>query len=765
MAKVTSLKVILQAGSDSLLYASWAFSGTKNLKNLDSYNVYWYYKTGDGISYEGEKKTGVKDKFNTYSMPSNATEVTVKVAPVAKYKNKKKKKRYYTSEYVSATFKVIDSTPEQPNAPSLAIDKYKLTATLDGITDTRANQIEFYVVNGNSKCYTGVVNVATQRAIFTKTNITPGGKYRVKCRAINIVGSKKLYSDWSTFSSEETTIPTAPTNVKATVDSETSVKLTWTKVSNATGYKVEYTTEKKHFDKIDNMPSVTVTNTTAYITGLDSGKQWYFRVCATNDAPGNAGGWSSIVSAIIGTKPEAPTTWSSSTTAVVGDEVILYWVHNTEDASKQTGAQIKLIVNGKESTIAYTKTIDDDETVYSYALNLSAYTEGAEILWQIRTKGITNTYGDWSIQRKIKLNAAPSLGLQLSDASGSEMLMTFPFKMELTAGPASQTPIGYHVSIINQEAYETEDDIGRVIQVGAGTEVYSKVFNVNTNPLVINLMPSDVILENNQIYDVKATVTMDTGLTAEVTDSFEVSWSEVSYEPDAELAYDEDTLSMYITPFCEDENEELVSDVTLSVYRREFDGTFTEIASDIANGRSTAVTDPHPSLDYARYRIVATSTVNGSMGYTDLPGEPIGEPSIVIQWDEDWTSFDHAGEEEADYEIPPWTGSMVKLPYNISTSENHSPDISLVKYIGRSHPVSYYGTQRGESASWSTVIPKDDVETLYALRRLAVWAGDVYVREPSGVGYWAQITVSISQKHDDLTIPVSFDINRVEGGI
>ena len=120
---------------------------------------------------------------------------------------------------------------------------------------------------------------------------------------------------------------------------------------------------------------------------------------------------------------------------------------------------------------------------------------------------------------------------------------------------------------------------------------------------------------------------------------------------------------------------------------------------------------------------------------------------------------------EADYEIPPWTGSMVKLPYNISTSENHSPDISLVKYIGRSHPVSYYGTQRGESASWSTVIPKDDVETLYALRRLAVWAGDVYVREPSGVGYWAQITVSISQKHDDLTIPVSFDINRVEGGI
>ena len=759
---VTSLKVILQAGSDSLLYASWAF-GRSNLKH---YKVVWKYQTGDGIKYAGESKE-VTTKYDTYSMPSNATIVEVTVTPVAKSKKKKKKKPYWSGASTTAKFLVSQSIPEQPNAPSLVIDKYKLTATLDGITDTRADQIEFYVVKGNSKYDSGVASVVTQRAVFVKKDITPGGKYRVKCRAINIVGSKKLYSDWSTFSSEETTIPTAPTNVKVTVDSETSVKLTWTKVANATGYKVEYTTEKKHFDKIDNMPSVTVTNTTAYVTGLDSGKQWYFRVCATNEAPGNVGGWSSIVSAIIGTKPEPPTTWSSSTTAVVGDEVILYWVHNTEDASKQTGAQIKLIVNGKESTISYTKTIDDDETVYSYALNLSAYTEGAEILWQIRTKGITNAYGDWSIQRKITLNASPSLGIRFTDGTGEDSMLTmFPFKMELTAGPGSQTPIGYHIAIINQETYVSEDDIGREIQVAAGTEVYSKVFNVSTNPLIVNLMPSDISLENNQMYDVKATVTMNTGLTAEVTDSFEVSWSEDEYIPNAEIEYDEDTLSCYITPYCETEEEELIPDVTLSVYRREFDGSFVEIASGIENNRTVAVTDPHPSLDYARYRIVATSTLNGSMGFSDLPGEPIGEPSIVIQWDESWTEFDHyAGEEEADYETPPWTGSMVKLPYNISTSENHSPDISLVKYIGRSHPVSYYGTQRGESASWSTVIPKDDVETLYALRRLAVWAGDVYVREPSGVGYWAQITVSISQKHDDLTIPVSFDINRVEGGI
>ena len=108
---------------------------------------------------------------------------------------------------------------------------------------------------------------------------------------------------------------------------------------------------------------------------------------------------------------------------------------------------------------------------------------------------------------------------------------------------------------------------------------------------------------------------------------------------------------------------------------------------------------------------------------------------------------------------------MLKLPYNIDVSNSHKPDVELVEYIGRSHPVSYYGTQVGETASWSVDIPMSDKETLYAIRRLAKWMGNVYVREPSGSGYWANIKVSFSQKHRDVVIPVTFDITRVEGGV
>ena len=41
--------------------------------------------------------------------------------------------------------------------------------------------------------------------------------------------------------------------------------------------------------------------------------------------------------------------------------------------------------------------------------------------------------------------------------------------------------------------------------------------------------------------------------------------------------------------------------------------------------------------------------------------------------------------------------------------------------------------------------------------------GDVYVREPSGVGYWANIKVSFSQKHTEKLVPVTLTITRVEG--
>ena len=377
---------------------------------------------------------------------------------------------------------------------------------------------------------------------------------------------------------------------------------------------------------------------------------------------------------------------------------------------------------------------------------------------KVRTQGITGVYGDWSTERSVDVYAPPTLELQVTNTSGDllETLEAFPFHVDATAGPATQSPIGYFLTVIANDAHETVDDYGNVKYVNSGEQVYAKNFDI-TEPLSVEISAEHINLENNVTYTLTCTASMNSGLTAESSHEFVVAWEDAEYEPDAEIGIDEDNLSAYIRPYCDNKN------VYLSVYRREYDGSFTELATGLDGAADTYITDPHPALNYARYRVVSKTKDTGAVSYCDVPGYYIGESAIVIQWAEEWSNFNTDNEDEM--EQPTWAGSMLKLPYNVDVTDKTDGDVSLIKYAGRKHPVSYYGTQLGETANWSTVIDKSDTETLYALRRLARWQGDVYVREPSGTGYWANIKVGLSLKHRELTIPVTFDITRVEGGI
>ena len=409
-------------------------------------------------------------------------------------------------------------------------------------------------------------------------------------------------------------------------------------------------------------------------------------------------------------------------------------------------------------------------------------------MWRVRTKGILGTlntdYGwsDWSIQRTIDVYSKPTLELDIINKEGTTLdtIKSFPFYIKGTAGPSTQSAIGYHIEITANNSYETVDSMGNRKLIGEGDSVYSKYFDI-TGELSVEMSANNIDLEDGISYSLTCTVSMDSGLTAEETLTFAVKWGDETYDVDASISIDPETFAAYIRPYCTTQKEVnitntttgetetvtddvLVEGVTMSVYRREYNGEFTEIATGLDNMQNIVVTDPHPALDYARYRIVATTELTGAISFYDPPGYPVNCKSVIIQWDEEWTSFDNFNIEETIAE-PAWTGSMLKLPYNIDVSDKNNPDVSLVEYIGRKRPVTYYGTHIGETASWSVAIPKDDKETLYALRRLAIYMGDVYVREPSGSGYWANVKVSFSQTHCELTIPVTLELTRVEGGI
>lgn len=809
-----------QSDSNGVLFATWSWDKS----NTENYDTEWSYDTGNDVWFIGSDST-TEYKQSTYSIPSNAIRVRFRVKPISKkYTSNNKETSYWTASWSSyKTCKVDDITPpSKPSTPEVKIEKYKLTATLDNL-DVNATKIQFKIVKNNSTTFkTGTATITTGHASYSCT-VDAGGEYKVACRSYN--GSE--YSDWSEYSDNYTTIPSTPkgiTTLKAT--SESSVYLEWAAVTSAETYNIEYTTKKNYFDGSDQVTKIDgVTGTHYEKTGLDSGQEYFFRIQAVNTE--GESGWSEIKSVVIGKKPSAPTTWSSTTTIIVGEELTLYWVHNSEDGSSQTWAELELVVGGETKTYSVQNTTDEEEKDKTsfYKVNTSAYAEGTTIKWRVRTKGVLDGYSDWSVQRTVDIYAPATLTLNLlksvDDVGESiDIVEAFPFYIYGHAEPKTQLPIGYHVSVISNEIYETVDRIGNRVIVNVGQEVYSKYVDVFTDIPIVEMSASNIDLENNVSYTVKCTVSMNSGLTAEASLPFTVSWTEVAYTPNAEISLDTDAYVTHISPYCRSyrienykvelsggkyaktsetidqvygevvnrrftatgeqvyegitadgeevyycqvEESDVIEGVSLSVYRREFDGGFTELATGLVSGQDTFITDPHPALDYARYRIVATTDATGAVSYCDLPGYPVGGKAAIIQWDEAWSSFDVTGEDAL--EEPAWAGSMLKLPYNIDVSDASAPDVELVEYIGRENPVGYYGTQRGHTSTWNVEIEKDDEETLYAIRRLQNWMGDAYVREPSGSGYWANVKVSFSQKHRELTIPITFTITRVEGGV
>lgn len=749
----------LQANTDRTMYISWVW----NKSNTKEYKVMWHYATGDGLWFVGNDGTETY-KQSLYSAPSNATRVKVKVKPISNtHKVNDKDVRYWVADWsTEKIYDFKDNPPVKPSTPSVTIEKYKLTAELNNLgSDMHASEIEFQIVKNDKSVFNSGKAKITKSSVSYSCKVNAGAEYKVRCRSV----SGKRVSDWSDYTDNIGTIPSAPSKIttcKAT--SATSVYLEWGSVKTATSYDIEYTTKKSYFGGSDQTTTVSSIATPKYEkTGLTSGTEYFFRVRAVNSQGASA--WSGIKSVAIGKAPSAPTTWSSTTTAIVGDPLTLYWVHNSQDESSQVSAILEIYINGVKRSYTIKNTTDEElkDKTSSYSVSTSGYTEGVKMEWRVKTAGVTLEYGEWSILRTVDIYAPPTLELNVTDYDNKPMstLASFPFYVSASAGPDTQSPIGYHLSIVANSGYETTDDIGNITTVTAGDEVYSKYFDVASD-LLVELSASNLILENNIEYTITCSVTMNSGLVTEATSQFLVAWTENEYEPNAEIYINEADLTASIQPYCKDEDGNFIDNVVLSVYRREFDGKFTELATDLDNSKATFITDPHPALDYARYRIIAKTTDTGAISYYDMPGYPVNEKSVIIQWGEDWSTFEST---EDKLEQPTWAGSMLKLPYNVDVSDNYKPDVELVEYIGREHPVSYYGTQRGVTATWNVVIAKSDVETLYALRRLSTWMGDTYVREPSGSGYWANIVVSFSQKHNDLTIPVTLSVTRVEGGM
>ena len=828
----------LLAGTTRTVLFTWYWPTSKVSKTED-YNIRWEYRIKNTTEWRfGQEETvGAADVFEaTYNVDENAEAVRAWIEPIGKtytVKNGEEEveKQYTFSKSAWVYYNFANNPPKKPEAPTVTLSKQTLTVKLTNIDLFESNvegkrQLQFWVIKDDGS-FTDEKPVpyknerkdlVTTRMTYT-TTVEAGYDYYVRYRAL--VNNQP--GEWSDDSDPVSALPNCPKITQIVVKSDTAIEVTWQKVNNAKTYTIEYApvlsvvesglakeayfnagnAQKSEFSVEENLIEKNGLATEIGITNI-AGSNYYIRICSVN-ANGDKSEWSEITTFSIGTKPTAPTTWSSTISAVVGDSLNLYWLHNSEDSSVSNYAKLHLKIiesdtvvvgeqtynicvvqdeNSNPQHVQYEGLLDGDwlirvnksdpeeRTDNTYVCQVNTlhdiFQAGYKIEWDVCTAGVKivdgeRIYGDYSMTRKVDIYSPPvfsSMSLENPDGTIVDPLLSFPFYLKAQVGTATnQKPITYFVNVTAQEGYTTVDSLGNTKGVSKGSSVYSKHFDISDNNIEEEFNASNIDLENNITYKVTCTVSMSSGLKATDSREFRVAWIDEVPVPYAEIGIYKNDVSAQVTPYVADE---YVDDILLSVYRREYDGTFTEIITDVESG--SMVVDPHPALDYARYRIVAKQISTGGINYSDIPAYPVKEKSIVLQWDEPWQYHDKEAYEIEDETHSPST-SILKLPYNIEVSNSHSPDVSLIKYVGRERPVSYYGTQLGETASWNVVIPKHDTDTLYAIRRLARWMGDVYVREPSGSGYWANIKISYNQSYNDLTISITFNITPVEGGM
>ena len=901
MAAITGLTISLEGITGKTVNIEWSYGGISNSKRTDvfagtwtanktvtysaasqvssfAYRIQYSIKVGSTEKWFTAEEVSSYDKASQkyngkyrvqYTAPENAYQIIATVwmysasysrgvRSAKKVKKTKKKKAYkYTATNVAffstvssaITYSFGDVYPEKPSSPSLAVDGANLKTTFTS-NDQFSKKVQFEIYTGgvkekNSDWLNVPWPVNTVEHIFT--SLLSGKDYYARVRASNSSGT--MIGEWSDMSSPIRTVPGIPQNFKAEAMVDERIKLDWDDVEGISiegGYTIEYTNFLNNFDASSDVSSVQSNISEYYMTGLESGYTWYFRIKANNE--NGSSPWSEIIEQVVAKVPQPPSTWTLSTNIMVGEDATLYWTHNAEDGSKMTAAKIWYSINGVEQPEidypAQGETIPTDTSIYRYKLDVSQYSEGAVVLWKIKTKGAHPDFGDYSTERQLKIFGEPSISITSED-----ILTGFPYNITLVSGPAGQTPVGYSMTIVANDIMESEDALGNPIYIYPGQEIWSQYYVTDENPLEISLEPKDISVVSGYSYLLRAEVIMDSGLNAisekEITvsidtvDSFptcDIGFNygyyvstliPISYkdsnvvrayiaEPvEGDYGYDHITLdastflsqvsnalddyyfiynngSWYLneepvsmesyglnvdfspegdfseTPYhitVTVDNEPVLDDnVTLDLYRIDSDGTFIELVTGLENTGGISVMDPHPALSTCRYRVISRNKFTGKLNYEDVEIE-VDEPIILIQWDEKdmniVTDYDDSTESD-DTEEYLWSGTILELPYNITTSESNSLDVSLVEYIGRRHPVSYYGTQVGSSINYSTSIERDDEYTLNYLRELQYYRGDVHVRDPYGNSYWANVSVSFNMSYNELTIPVNITAKRVE---
>ena len=146
-----------------------------------------------------------------------------------------------------------------------------------------AQYYQVYRSTSKTGSYLYVATVSGSSSSYTNKRLTNGKTYYYKVRAYRVVNGTNVYSGYSGMVSAKPVLAT-PTGIKASKVSTTSTKISWSKVSEASGYEVfRASSSKGSYVKVGTVSGSTLSYTNK---ALKKGKTYYYKVRAYKTVSG-----------------------------------------------------------------------------------------------------------------------------------------------------------------------------------------------------------------------------------------------------------------------------------------------------------------------------------------------------------------------------------------------------------------------------------------------------------------------------------------------
>ena len=657
----------------------------------------------------------------------------------------------------------------------------------------------------------GIIPNGTSSATITSTiDLTAETGLSIHLQNVTADG----YSMKSEFYTYSTTMPASPVLNSVTQDVRVTDKVyvSWTRRWNkSNGTIIAWTDDPDNWMSNDEPDTYEVIENTSgwYITGLTTGKTWYFRVRSVlreNDAV-TYSPWSNEIEVDLSSDPAVPVLYLSDEVITKDGMVSAYWVYATTDGTPQVAGDIEEMVlsNGEWIPNGTVAAVSTAQHVDIYAED-QGWENGDVVYLSLRTRSGSGGQSEYSTPVRLAIAELPTVAITATDlvtgdttanawlGDGETTEFTCSYNISSTptvtvdGEPATVTYSGSVITFADAPeegaeiyaTYETEDyetltalpfditvaasaaELTLAIERAAdypmsrpdGTEttgakgetIYLKTIKAAaTNAFSIEL--GDLIgrLDDRAQYTLVATATDDYGQKVENTIDFKVHWSRQAWIPTADITADPANRIVRITPIAGEEYEE---GDTCDIYRMSTDGP--ELIISGANF-GTEYVDPYPAFGPQSGYKVVTITKNGDY---------ITEGNAFAQYDtteeEDYTPL---------YEkmmIIDFGSASIDLPYNISLSNVWNKDFKRTVYLGGSTAGDHNKAVTRDLTA-STVLLRDlGADAIPTMRELARYAGTCHVRTPDGSSFAADVQVSEGMAYSNGTADYSLKIQQVD---